>query len=70
MYRFRTEERVKIRPSASLAYTGPGLHAGHCGVIMAHTKGMYYPNDEMYDVLFDGEDKVRYIGFSDLRRNR
>ena len=70
MYHFRVAEHVKICQSASLTYTGPGLVAGHCGNIMAHTKDMYDATDEMYDVLFDGEDEICYICFSDLRRNR
>jgi len=70
MYRFRVQEHVKIRPSANLTYTSPGLQMGHCGVIIAHTTGMYHPTDEMYDVLFEGEHEIRYVCFSDLLRNR
>ena len=68
MYKFRLQDPVSLRDSANLTFTGPGLQPGHKGNITGYTKGMYHATDEMYDVLFVGESSVRYICFSDLRR--
>jgi len=73
MYHFHIGDSVKIRQFAELAHTSPHppmLSAGHGGIIKAFTEGMYHQTDEMYDVLFDNETRVRYILFSDLLRRR
>ena len=68
MYKFRLQDPVSLRDTANLTFTGPGLQPGHKGNITGYTKGMYHATDEMYDVLFVGESSVRYICFSDLKR--
>jgi len=67
-YRLRRQERVMLRKGANLSFTTSGLRSMHTGVIVDFTAGMFDKTDEMYDVLFDGEDESRYILFSDLQR--